>query len=952
MNEFPIDTRLPLGAIVWRLEKNLSRYRTFPTAADERAIQEKYEDFDRRFRSRPDYKLWRTGVLPHFSVSKPWLHRPRTPFLRDDQHSLAEFGVLCVESDDWVVLWSTIALASSIIRDHYKRGIVFDHSSLWAFADRLYGRLRYELNPLPNCPASCGLAAAFFLLAYQNLYHNSGRSLKQSELDDFFSLLEHWFNVADPDWQPGRKLSLTTVETERAGQHRLRPGHDAYEYSWLANTLGILRPTLSLSITEFSGQAEKLLHKAYQYGLTAWLTARSRRIDQMKHEHQLREFDASRAFRNRRTAFLKELECQWNASNAARDAAEYLEAGKLLYLFYRLVPDEFRDDPLIKKEILRRSGTIRYLKEVGLEPDPRFATNDSISEIREVIDRAATLRWEAWKGGLGVPPDLEPSQEDKWTGFILRVRHEQRTLPDWITLLNASDIPGGKQTPAGYLLTIMKGLADCGFPASPESLSAAYRLALRYGYVRSAGKILTRAVQQNDFLLTPKLLMDFVHAVKRCTQLDPFGVRHERISEWRGLIVDACEKLLQENGVGKWLPARDRVWLHELLLNRTHVHHRTLSIENKRRLFQKAVGTYELDDLREFYDLEYDFQRRAPGIANIETISAFCAEHKDTGLGAPVAISALRLGQFVSVLAVGQDGLTAAEDVVLENFDLSIEDLRADSAHWFMMADIETDEQIQWPNDFRSLCHTFARVAQSCDATAKVIFLACDWFIAQFPWQHLFQTEGFDHLVAIVPNFSAMSLDQRANFESRDLRFVLSTEQEPELREVAGVVRQTVGGSGWRGASVCVIVGHGSKAVDGSLPSVRVGASPDDRVASLDDWMSVLASRIVILHCCHSGVPNPVVMQELGGLAGLATNLGTATILAPVAEVHPSAAKQLQISLSADEGRHELGLQYLQAIKKQPECSLYNLYGDPYESVNGRRIEEAGKYRARSAASG
>ena len=216
MNEFLIDAHSLLGAIVWNLEKGLSPYRTFPTDAEDRAIRGIYQHFDERFDNRPDYKLWRTGLLPHFSASKPWLYKPETPFLRADQHSVAKFGVLCAESDDRTVLWSAIGLAASIIRDHQKRGIVFNHSGpLWTFVDRLYGRLRYELDPLLNCPASCGLAAAFFMLAYQNLYHNSGRSLRQSELDDFFNLLEHWFNVTDPEWQPGRKLSLARVENEK-----------------------------------------------------------------------------------------------------------------------------------------------------------------------------------------------------------------------------------------------------------------------------------------------------------------------------------------------------------------------------------------------------------------------------------------------------------------------------------------------------------------------------------------------------------------------------------------------------------------------------------------------------------------------------------------------------------------------------------------------------------------
>lgn len=935
MSELTELNALPLGSIVRSLEAELSPFRRLSNTEklDKESVLNVYRRFDEHFERRIDYVLWRISLVPHYAMQKRWLDQPESPFIAPGGNPLQEVGRMCAESEDPVVVWSTVGIAATVI-DEPPRRRPFDgnYTALSAFADRLYGRLHYELDPLLDCRASCGVAAALFILAHQRFHYKAGFVISESECMDFVKQLERWFRVSDPHWVPGRKLDVSDVVAERKGQYRLRPGHNSYEFSLLTNTLARVRPMIGQSVKQVNPEALALLELAYQYSLTAWLTARSRRHDEALHQKKIGKVNSYRSWQKGRAAFLKELGCLWDASSAARDAGKYLESAKLLYMFYRLVPDHFVEDHVVAEQLRKRTVTIRYLKEVGLEVDPRFFQDDTAPEIQSVIRQKSLHARMLWNAGLGVPPVLAPPHDDGWTGFALRVLQDQQTHPAWATLLKAPDIPGGEHTPAGYLFTVIKGLADNGFPASPDTLTAAYRLALEYGYVRSAGKMLDRAVQQDDFPIDAELLMDFVHNVKRCTQLDPFGMRYERIAEWRDLIVKACLKLIGEYGPSDWLSADDRVWLHELLLNRTHVHHRSLSLENTRRLYQKSIGTYKVEALREFYDTEHNLLRRYPGIANTETIRVFCARYGTSELGAPVAISSIRLGGFVSLVGVGRHG-TSAEDVVVGDLNAAIQRLQADSAHWFGMADIPVNEQICWPNEFRTMCRSIASVAATCDPDSKVIMLSCDWFVAQFPWQHLFQVEGFGYLIVIVPNFSSIVLDRRDQPQQRGLRLQLSTETDAAISEANDAVRRTVENVGWEEASVCIVVGHGSKASEGDLPSVRTGPRPEDQLAAPDDWMTVFDSRIVVLHCCHGGVPTPMVMQELGGLVGLASNLATESLLAPVAEVHPVAVAQLQSCLCSSGGSRELGVQYLQAIKNEPECSLYNLYGNPYETL-------------------
>jgi hypothetical protein len=128
--------------------------------------------------------------------------------------------------------------------------------------------------------------------------------------------------------------------------------------------------------------------------------------------------------------------------------------------------------------------------------------------------------------------------------------------------------------------------------------------------------------------------------------------------------------------------------------------------------------------------------------------------------------------------------------------------------------------------------------------------------------------------------------------------------------------------------SLRIVLGHGQEANGSALPAINLG---DGRVLqSIEDWMEILRSRHVILHCCHSGRTEPIFMRELGGLPGVALALGTTALLAPASEVAASAAVALQENLFAG---LSIGEAYMKAISQDPGACLYNCFGDPYESL-------------------
>ena len=925
------DTLL-IGKIVRELELRMpDGVESDPTPREIEQISNVYAEFDARYQHRADYKLWRVAMKPYFAIRRPALWGWQSP-VSANWGDWSDYADECATSSDPVLVWGAVALAPELIEDQLHSSNVGDGAPIWRFADTLRARLP-SLQTLPQCPASCGIAAAYLLLRHQNLHHKVGRSLKAAGCEAFFAEFERWIVRADPTWQPGAKLNLQALEIERRGRGRLRVGHDAFEFSRLSNMMGIIRPILSHNITALNSMSESLLEKAYRYALTAWLTARARRIDEMIFQEERGYASTRRSQGALRKSFEEEFECHLKLSNAARDAGHYLEASKFLYLLYRLIPDQFRASKFVQDELKRRSITFRYILEAGLEVDPRYDEPQDPTLVAGAAMHAARL----WQGRGGVASltgdDLSTEDIEDETGFMLRVRRDQARMTQWKTVI-AEIPPRAGETPVGHLLTIVRGLGDNGFEASPRVLEAAFDIALNYGYVRSAGKILARGVCDDEFVVTPAMVSAFVREVRRCTQLDPFGMRHERLVDWYSLIRQACNRLLAKHGPGRWMLGRDRLWVHETLINRTIVHHRGLQLENAKRLFEKASGTFDLDALREFYDLHYDFRRRAPGAANADTVATYLRGVSCGSLPRPVALSLMRIGDAVSVVAIGGNGHVVADDVEDLDLDADALDLIAGAEHWFRFESSDASSEIGWPASFRRLATAVLRVAEQCDPEARVLLMSMDTSIAELPWQNLIGLVGGPGwLASIVPSLSGLTLKTSQDQTLPGLTTLLSDEPCDEVARVVSEVLTSTGDRDLGRSSLFIAAGHGLPPAPGGLPALRLGSLGE--LGSLDSWMPLLGARLSLFHCCHGGAAQPLFMEEFGGIAGLALCLGSKTVIAPVTEVLASTAIALQRGLFADLDA-PVGVGYLEAIRSNPSCALYNLYGDPFQPVRTR----------------
>lgn len=934
----------PIGAIARDLERNLGLQVPHQPRDDERTeIRRVYEDADAVFGHRLDYRLWRTATRPYFSYKNVLLSGITTG-LSESWGAWREIAAAALTSPDPLVVWGLVAIAPAIMHAALANHDIQTGPAVLRLADQLEMRLR-DLEPLAACPASCGIAAVYFLRQRQHLRFRCDTPLDVSDCDELFKQIREWLRFVDPNWEPGLKLDMKEVSRE-GDLDRLRPAHPANEFTLLVRMLATLRPIISNKIHALDARAERLLGDAYRFSLTAWLTARSRRI-------QERQFQAARGQLNTvkgrlliQRAFEVEFACHLQVSAAARDAGEYLESAKQLYLLFRLIPDEFKSLLVVERELKRRGGVIRYLKEAGLEVDARFVVNDSLPEIQESIKRGAERRAAMWRGSTEPlastgSSESRPAQADSETGFALRVRSDQAVMPEWKILL-AEIRPGLMETPPCHLLTLMRGLADDHLPASARALIAGFKVALHYGYVRSAGKILARSIHEDEFDLTPDLLLDFVHAVRRCLQLDPFGVRHERWEDWQKLIKAACAILFDRFG-SEWMPGPKRLWIHETLINQTHVHHKSLSAKSAQRLFEKSSGAYDIKDLREFYDLDYNFNGRAASVANRVRIANRLMECTESPLGPPVAVSLLMIGGVLSILAIGAGGTIYTDQCAEPTLAEDVDALLQEGEYWFKMQGTATNREISWPGSLRRIGQAIIAVASRCDSSARVLLLSMDTALAQLPWQHLLNLDGELHerLVSIIPSLSAFCLNSRRSEPmNADSRTLLSTEPGNEVVNLVQAVMESTRVLDLTQSGICIVAGHGLPPKAGELPAVRIGT--DDVIETLDQWLDVAGSRVTILHCCHSGMPRPLFMEEFGGIAGLAICLGTKTVLAPVAEVHSSTAIALQRRLFADPTR-TIGVGYLDAIEVNASCCLYTLYGNPYErlaSVQPRRSIE------------
>lgn len=921
-----------IGAIVRDLEARLPRepYEN-PTPEQAKLITDIYCDFDSRFQDRPDYIAWRCAIVPQFARRRQWLAGWKTPYSAG-WTNWTEFAQAGAESSDPVIAWSTVAIAPELIDAAIKKGKSFDVTSVLSIFRRLYQRLLFELDPLTQCPASCGMAAVIFLMRFQSLRRAANEHVSIADVKECLDQIVHWIAYVDSAWELGQKINTVKLEDETDGRERLRASYGIREFDLLTKTLCAVPPFVWKNLLVLDQHSVELRRNACGFAYTAWRTARSRRIWETKYQIQKGIFNSQESKRKRLNAVLREIECVRHLSTALRDAEKYFDAAKVMYLLLRLIPDEFVSDASVQEKIKQRWVYFLHMKEAGLEVDSRFDAEEKHAAEQELRE----IRSEE---------DVVPANKQ---GFYLVLERDQRVFPEWSTVLNGMPAEPA-EGPKAYIRRIMRSLADSNQLASPDLLSAGYALAHRYGYVRSAGNMLNRAVRDDAFEFTKRHILDFVHDVRRCMSLDPFGMHYPTAMEWQLLTVAACAKLFRKATLrGDWFTPTEKLWVHETLIGRTHTHHRSLGHANRLRLLKKAVGGIHYDnaELREFYDLEYNFFAKPLGVATSETIARFCYGHEQSQLGAPVFVSLLCMNDILSLVAVNKDGSVEGSEIKIVGLAEDLREIATQAEFWFKASAIPFDEQIGWPQTFKNIGRAVLDLVSKSDGAARVIVLSVEPHLAHLPWQQLIGTcvsDRFErkmsadrsatrYLVALVPNASAVTVKQiEMSAPHQGAKIIVSTDADEAISQVSEAIESTKASANDPRNSVCIVLCHGQQRNGSSLPAINLGNGV--RRETIDDWIEILQSKHVFLHCCHSGDTKPVFMQELGGLPGIALALSSSVLIAPAAEVSGHAAVVLQNNLFMQPGSLSLGEKYIKAVSDDQGVCLYNFFGNPYEAL-------------------
>jgi hypothetical protein len=943
----------PIGSIIREVEEGLrlhlrGKSKTLNAKTDA-IVTNVYDEFDSKYQGRIDYKLWRTAGLPLASRKYKQLAGCRTARSAAWGHWATLAGV-AAESEDEVLFWSTIALASDLIKRVRSWGSQHDdkiETEFWSAMSRLQERLRSEVKPLSWCPVSCEMAAALFLMQYQFRFLPTERERRWREFQSQHQIsneaIEKWlgevdarFRAIDRDWRPSRRLNTTSLEKERKERGVLRGGNALEELASLTESLREIFPFISENEAVLDAKSMELRNRGCEYAYTAWRTARSWRLARTERQEKTRKENSYRAAREEKSykedqtdAFGFERDCILNLANALRDAERYLESAFVNFVFLRLVPDEFKDAPNVRGTLRNRGPVFLQLREAGFEVDSRFSEVERAAEEQDL------------KGEQGKAPKNEG-------GYFRVLQRDQANMDAWATILN--ELPQKKESEErlkAYLRRVMRFLAGTD-KASETTLEAGYRLALRYGYIRTAAKILMRAVEHDAFVLKKADVIKLAERIVECTCFDPFALDYQTFGEWQRLIRRACFKLYENRSRGGWLTDLQRLWIHEVLLSRTHSHYRRLTPESASRLFGKAVGIFKFEHgLREFYDREHNFLQRPRAIAKPERLATQLAEYcrgtEESRLGGAVYVSLLCMRDIISIIGIGGRGRIETNEIEVGELHEDLQYMAGDSRFWFKR-EKAFDRQIEWSENLERIGCAIVQIARKCNRYARVIMLAVEPHLAALPWQHLLSvclarlslTSSADeartqYLVSIIPNASAVVLggNRKKGLES-GIKKIISNSGGHGISEVKTVIDRTTSTGEESEFGVLIVLGHGERREELVLPVADLGDG--QQIDSIEKWIEIIRSRHVILHCCHSGRADPLFMHELGGLPGLALNLGSTAMLAPVTEVGERTAIALQESLF-ENASLSIGESYLKAISNNRSVCLYNYFGDPYDQL-------------------
>jgi hypothetical protein len=571
-----------------------------------------------------------------------------------------------------------------------------------------------------------------------------------------------------------------------------------------------------------------------------------------------------------------------------------------------LIPDEFRDEPELKQTIAKRPLAFEFVEQAGLEIDPRFAR----SQARATVDVTA------------LENVTRPKKRPYW-GYELRVARDQDIDPLWAELKavwpNVHDLK-----PTDYLYWLLLECSKSALAVNDRA-RALFLLAIRYGFIKSAGALLPK------FRPTKAEVLDFAHSIKRCLQIDPFGLSLKQFEEWHATLRQA---FTQADQPGRF-SFDDRLAVHEILKGRLVTAQRGLSRRAAQLFFRKSHYPIQVQSLREFYEQTVDLMRPGLGAVNAGAVIERISELPRSPLGSSVYASVLRTGDRFDVLVISRNGRSVTGSASVGQVCAEARSLREEHEVWLANHGAPFDQQMPWHEDFFIFAEHVLELAFQCDKQMGTLTLALDNELAGLPWQHLFLVVsrvvyGRALVITIVPNLGLVTLKAPKDFEKKDGLDLFLARDDASLVEVVHEIEERAVQLMGRGVNVSIVVGHGELPPGAALPSVKTGGKP---IELLEDWHRIISRRVVIIHSCFGALPSRWSLGDFGALPGLALGLGCQALIGPISQVPKSTALVLSRHLLAPSGSIDIASRYLAAIEEDHRVCLYTIFGSPLASL-------------------
>jgi hypothetical protein len=910
-------------------------------------IQQMWEGYDGKFGDRHDYRLWRRAARYLFptATSRRW-------------GSLVQVANEALDTEDIKHAWGVLAVLSGCLARRANltkwnaqgdRERDFTEPDALKLADRAEQRLS-SLQLLTEWEAECAIISCLLLDAWQNLRHKLKQvAMTAEEARSYLNRFTKVLRAADPNWQPGwRPISFDAVRQRRRESRDAIAPFDVFQLCLrMREPFYNIRGIVHEAIVSAQHYDRDLLDHAYRFAVSTWRYGRALNRGQEKWLEDARRLGASETTVRAQllVSQLEELRALFRASQAARDLGDMLESGRLSYLLLRRIPNwvvtaaalkdvvpgwasrsddevspDKKNDLSLDKRFVNLVKDIRgypgavcgAIRQVGLEPDPRFP--------RPARDARGTRPPTAC---VGKPKPKEP--------LDMLVEADQSSDPRWQSLKESGYqfCPNKPFRPLQELHADLKqGKAKLN---TEKQKHDAFGICIHYGHVATAARIL-------ECLSSPSLsdLGDLAHSMKRASQVAPVGIEPDQHGKWREILRRTWASM--PLGEDDWEALTEdemkvTLILHETLIGRGLAIIRDSGEAVTTLLVEKHYGALTESVLRDTLDVGEVAGARGCATVTPGRLQEWLREtpaNSNDGLGAPVCVSlTLVNSDTLGILMVANGQPAAYRSYRCKS---SVLKLLKNLEPWLLKFAINPAQAIPWGRFLGELAKSIAE--QACQMTKETrgraawLLLAAPPELAGLPWQLLFRDvcQGRNVVVSLVPNLSWAAMARKPT-RGWTTGITLSLNRSANLAQFREHLERDAEQLAHRLESVGVVFGHGVPVPD--APTICF----TDRPLWVKHWLKIAKRRFCLVFSCSAAKGDPVFLGDIGGVPGLVLGGETMLLCAPVAEIPIEAASKLHQWVMNAEAPAEFGLRYLGAVQECPQVGLFNLYGLADEPV-------------------